>query len=68
MVDADVDNDIEIDTASYLENLSTLIEEEHNDYGEERGRFEQGPPDDELILEFINQKALFYRLPHKVIL
>ena len=71
VVDTDNDNnDTEIDTAHYLENLSSLVKEGHGNYEEEQwnGYDEmQGPPDDELILGSINQKALFYRLPHKVI-
>lgn len=64
------DEDTEIDPAQYLENLPSLVKEEHDGYGEEQVEYgdAQGPPDDELILESINQKALFYRLPHKVML
>jgi len=62
--------DSEIDTALYLENLSDFMKEEHDSYGEKDNGHEglniQDLPDDELTLESINQKALFYRLPHKV--
>lgn len=64
----DVDNDTEIDPTPYMEDLSALVKEEHNEYGEYGIRHEgtQGTPDDELIVESVNRKALFYRLPHKV--
>ena len=62
------DNNTGIDPAPYLENLSELMKEEHDDYGEHWMGYKEthGPPDDEVMLESINQKALFYRLPHKV--
>lgn len=69
-VNTDIDNkDTEIDAAHYLENLSSLVKEEgENHEGEQWSGYDemQVPPDDELILGSINQKALFYRLPHKV--
>ena len=69
VVNTDNDNNTEIDPAHYLENLSSLVKEEHENYEEQWNGYDEmqeDPPDDELILEFINQKALFYRLPHKV--
>ena len=60
-------NDTEIDAAHYLENLSSLVKEEGENYeGEQRVGYDEVPPDDELMLGSINQMALFYRLPHKV--
>ena len=60
----------EIDPAPYLESLSDLVKEEHDNYGEQQMGYRDmhGPPDDEVMLESISQKALFYRLPHKVLL
>lgn len=71
VLDTSNDNDTEIDPAPYLEDISVLVKEEHGNYGEHWisncDDDAEGPPDDELILESINQHALFYRLPHKVI-
>lgn len=68
LVNTENDN-AEIDTALYLESLSDLVKEEHDNYGEQWNGYDniQGPSEDEVTLEFIKQKALFYRLPHKVI-
>ena len=68
-----VNNDVtdnEVDTGHYLEELSSFVKEEHESYGEHFNVLDekQGPPDDEFMLEFVNQKALYHRLPHKVIL
>jgi len=57
----------EIDADFYFEHLNEHVNESRNKYDEqETPSGPSHPPDDEIELESIGQKALFYRLPHKV--
>ena len=53
----------EIDADPYFDYLFDHVDEK---YEQEISSGPNHPPDDEIVLEPMDQKAFFYRLPHKV--
>jgi len=58
----------EIDADFYFDHIFDHVYESCDKYDEQKvSSGPSHPPDDEVVLESMDQKALFYRLPHKVV-